>query len=296
MAKTEQGMAEFAALVAGYAQTDGLCRTAISNLALFRESTPHRPRPLVYDPLIIFAAQGRKRLVLDELEYEYNAGHFLTVLAPMPVQCQVIEASPDRPLLGLAITLDRRRMLELLMKMEQATPTSAKPQEIDPSGIFISPMNDRLLDAVIRLLRSLDDPCEAAVVGEAIIDEIYFRILSHERDGSLPHLLQQRGQIQQIARAVEHVHENLSEQTSVDKLAELVNMSSSGFHRKFKEVMHISPLQYAKLVKLNRAKAHLMEGKSVSQAGYLVGYNSPAQFSREYKRHFGATPSEERAS
>ena len=135
---------------------------------------------------------------------------------------------------------------------------------------------------------------EAAIVGESVIDEIYYRLLKDERGGTLVHLLQQRGQIQEIARAVEHVHRNLSAQISVDELATLVNMSSSGFHKKFKEVMHLSPLRYAKRTKPNRAQGYLGQGKSVSQAGFMVGYNSPAQFSREYKRHFGVSPSDDR--
>jgi AraC-like DNA-binding protein len=88
----------------------------------------------------------------------------------------------------------------------------------------------------------------------------------------------------------------MSEQISVDELAALVSMSSSGFHKKFREVMHLSPIQYAKQTKLNRAQGYLRQGTTVSQAGSMVGYNSPAQFSREYKRHFGVTPSEDRTT
>ena len=109
--------------------------------------------------------------------------------------------------------------------------------------------------------------------------------------GKLTYLLQQRGQIQRVARAVEYIHQNLDEAVSVEKLADLVNMSSSGFHRSFKDVMHSSPLQYAKSIKLFKAQSYLREGKNANEAGYLVGYNSPAQFSREYKRHFGFVPS-----
>ena len=100
-----------------------------------------------------------------------------------------------------------------------------------------------------------------------------------------------QGQIQQVSRAVEHLHENLDRNVSVDELAGLVNMSSSGFHKKFKDVMHISPLQYVKLIRLNKARTLILEGKSVSDAGYQVGYNSAAQFSREFKRQFGVVPS-----
>ncbi len=291
-----RSMEELTELIAAHAPSDGLHRTCIPNLATFRESEPHTLKPQLYDPCIIFLAQGRKQVCLDARTYEYKPGRFLAVLAPMPVQCEIIEASAERPLLGATVWLDRQRILGLLMKMDHVGPVPAKPETIDPSGIFDGPLSKRLLDGIVRLVRTLDDPGEAAIVGEAVIDEIYYRLLKDERGGALIHLLQQRGQIQQIARAVEHVHGHLEEQVSVDELAALVNMSSSGFHKKFKEVMHLSPLQYAKRTKLNRAQEYIWQGKSVSQAGYLVGYNSPAQFSREYKRHFGVSPSEDRAN
>ncbi|OAD21350.1 AraC family DNA-binding domain-containing protein [Candidatus Thiomargarita nelsonii] len=162
---------------------------------------------------------------------------------------------------------------------------------MNTSGIFTAPINDNLLDATIRLLKTLDNPAEAAILGESIIDEIYYRILSDEQGGALKVLLRQQGQIQQISKAVEHLHKNLDKNVSVDELASLVSMSNSGFHKKFKEVMHLSPLQYTKLIRLNKAKTYIMEGKNVSEAGYMGGYNSPAQFSREYKRQFGVVPS-----
>jgi AraC-like DNA-binding protein len=175
--------------------------------------------------------------------------------------------------------------------MEAADPVSAGIKDANSSGIFSAPVSSVLLDAVLRLLRTLDDASESAILGEAIIDEIYFRILSDELSGSLRIMLRQQGQIQQISRAVEHLNENLHRNVSVDELANLVNMSQSGFFKKFKEVMHLPPLQYAKLIRLNRARSYLMEGKNVSEAGYMVGYNSPAQFSREFKRQFGMAPS-----
>lgn len=296
MERTSDKLMIFSALVAKHAPVDGPHLTTIPDLSLYRDSKPHNPKPLLYDPFIILAAQGRKRVVLDGVPYEYNSGHFLTTLVPIPVECQIIEASSEKPLLGVAIKLDRQRMLIILMRMDQVEPTPARPEEINASGIFTAPLSEHLLGAVIRLLKTLDSPAEAAIVGRAVIDEIYFRILKHERGGALIHLLQQRGQIQQIGRAVEHIHQNLSQAVSVDKLAALVNMSSSGFHKKFKEVMHLSPLQYAKQVKLSKAQAHIFEGVGVSEAGYMVGYNSPAQFSREYKRHFGVAPSADRIS
>ncbi len=126
---------------------------------------------------------------------------------------------------------------------------------------------------------------------DAIIDEIYYQILMDERNGELRYLLQQRGEIQRVSKAVEHIHNNLDQPVSVKGLADLVHISRSSFFDKFKDVMHVSPLQSAKSVKLHKAQVLIQEGKKANEAGYLVGYNSPAQFSREYKRHFGYAPS-----
>lgn len=296
MERHTEVLAELIARITKKTPAEGPNATGIPGVELYRESHPHALKPLLYEPVFVFVAQGKKRSVLDNVAYEYDAGHFLATLAPVPVECAIVEASEEEPLLAIAVLIDRQRMINVLMKMEQADHSLVHHEGTDPSGIFTAPMSAPLLDALQRLVRSLNNAAEAAIVGEAIIDEIYFRILLHERGGALPSLLQQRGQIQQIARAVEYVHRNLSAAVAVDDLAALVHMSSSAFHKKFKEVMHLSPLQYAKRIKLNRAHAHIRGGMSVSEAGYLVGYNSPAQFSREYKRHFGVAPSAERAS
>jgi AraC-like DNA-binding protein len=129
------------------------------------------------------------------------------------------------------------------------------------------------------------------MVGDSIVDETYYRLLCDERGGELRYLLQQRGQIQLISKAVAHIHQNLDKPVSVDELANMVHMSRPTFYENFRAVMHISPLQYAKSVKLDKAHTLIKEGKKANEAGYLVGYNSPAQFSREYKRHFGFSPS-----
>ena len=130
------------------------------------------------------------------------------------------------------------------------------------------------------------------MLADSIVDEIYYRLLDDERGNELRFLLQQRGEIQRISKAVEYIHQNLDKAVSVKQLAEMVHMGQTSFYANFKKVMHLSPLQYAKSVKLYKAQKLIKAGRSASEAGYLVGYNSSAQFSREYKRHFGFVPSE----
>jgi AraC-like DNA-binding protein len=291
MGNRSEKMAELLNLMEKHTPQDGIFPTSIDKLFTFKVSQPSQRTPLVYEPGIIIGVQGRKNIYLEGRRYDYCAGDFLAIFVPMSVECETPEASPEKPLMGAGIIIDRNRIAKLLLKMDIVEHSPAKPDEIDASGIFSRPVKDNLLDATIRLFKTLSSPSEAAILGEAIIDEIYFRILIEEQGGTLKYLLQQNGQIQQIAKAVEYVHQNLDKTISVDDMAEIVNMSSSGFHKKFKEVMHLSPLQYAKSIKLNRAQAYILDGKSVSEAGYMVGYNSLAQFSREYKRHFGVVPS-----
>jgi transcriptional regulator GlxA family with amidase domain len=129
-------------------------------------------------------------------------------------------------------------------------------------------LNDKLLDPAIRLFESLADPRDAAILGESIVDEIDYRLLCGERGGELRFLLQRRGQIQLIAKAVEHIHRNLDKPVSVDELARMVHMSRPTFYENFRAVMHISPLQYAKSVKLAKAQALIQGGKKANEKGF----------------------------
>jgi len=285
-------MLELTHLIAKYSPEEGANQTLVPSLKTWKISEPYQKIPQVYEPCIIIGAQGRKNIYLCGKRYDYNPGSFLTLLAPMPLECELIEATPEKPLLAAMIQLDRKRCSQMIFKMAQTTPLQTMQEPLNNvSGIFSAPLNLKLLNVVIRLFNTLDDPNEANILGESAIDEIYFRILSDEQGGMLKYHLQQRGQIHEISKAVEYVHQNLDKRTSVEDLAKIVNMSSSGFHKKFKDVMHLSPLQYAKSIKLNKAQTFIMEGKNVSEAGFMVGYNSPTQFSREYKRFFGVPPS-----
>ncbi len=282
---------ELVRLIDKHTPKDGLFDTGVEGLFTFRGSEPHGKTRIVYEPGIVIAAQGRKNVYLEGRRYDYQPGNLLALFAPLPVECEVTEATMQEPLLGAGLYFDQHKLARLMLRMESVEPPQSAELEIDPSAIFSAPLEDRMLDAIIRLLTTLDSSREAAILGEAIIEEIYFRLLTLWQGGGLVHLLQQRGQIRQISKAVDYVHRNLDKSLSVDEMAGVVNMSTSGFHKKFKEVMHLSPLQYAKSVKLNRARSYIIDGRNANEAGFMVGYKSPAQFSREYKRHFGVAPS-----
>jgi len=153
-------------------------------------------------------------------------------------------------------------------------------------------VNDKLVRSFLRLFEVLESERDTAILADSIVDEIYYHLLCDGLGGAVRQFLQQRGDLLRISRAIEHIHANISQQISVGQLAEMVNMSSTSFFENFRAIMHVPPLQYVKSVKLCEAQKLVSEGKKASEAGFMVGYNSPAQFSREYKRKFGFSPSE----
>lgn len=294
MAIQQAKLDEFIRLLARHTPNEGVNMTILDNVGLFRMSQPMERTPIVYEPAIFMMGQGMKECYIGNEVYKYHAGKYLIVFLPMPLEVTVTDVSPEYPALmvGFRLTLSRLASVSLRLDAIDATLVH-RPQNNDPSGIYTSSMDIGLLDAAIRLLHTLSDPVEAAMLGDAILDEIYYRILREGGNGALRTVLQRQAQIQQIARAVDYIHQNIAQTISVESLAEMVNMSATTFHRHFKEVMHLAPLQYAKSIKLHRAQALIKEGKRANEAGYMVGYNSPAQFSREYKRQFGYAPSAE---
>jgi AraC-like DNA-binding protein len=291
MAYQTDKLEKLVSLVGQHAPQEGVNYCCLENVGTYKLSSTQGRTPIVDVPAIWMVAQGRKVCYVGDREYDYSPGNVVVMFYPMAVEFEIVEASPEVPFLVAGVAIDLGRMAEVLLRLDRIDGAAAKPVSVDPSGILSIPLNHSLLDPVIRLFESLASPTDAAMLGDSIVDEIYYRLLSDERGGELRFLLQQRGQIQLIAKAVEHIHQNLDKPVSVDELANMVHMSRPTFYENFRAVMHISPLQYAKSVKLYRAQTLIREGKKANEAGYLVGYNSPSQFSREYKRHFGFSPS-----
>ena len=291
MADQTQKFDRLASLAKQHSPEEGPNFAGLKGFGTFKQSSTQGRTPFIDPAAMWIVVQGKKFCYVGNRKLDFKPGNAAVLFYPMTVEYEIVEASPEVPFLAAGLIIDLGRIAEVLLRLDRIDGAAPKPVSIDPSGIFSVPLNDSLLDPFVRLFESLDNPRDAAMLGDSIIDEIYYRLLSDERGGELRFLLQQRGQIQMIAKAVEHIHQNLDKPVSVDDLAEMVHMSRPTFYENFRAVMHISPLQYAKAVKLQRAQVFIQEGKRANEAGYLVGYNSPAQFSREYKRHFGCAPS-----
>ena len=290
LAVSDEKLLELRNLVAKHAANEGPTETAVKDFFVYRGSSIQSGGRQIYDSGIIIMASGVKRCRLNDQTFDYGPGSYFGVFLPTPVDVEEVFASPEEPILLIGIKMDLSKIAEMLLKLDKLErPKTSLPDSI---GIFTEPITDDLLDPVLRLLKTLDNPADVAMLSDSIVNEIYYRVLTGKHASAIRNLLEQRGQIQQISRAVDYINTNIAEPIHIEDLAAEANMSVSHFHKNFKDVMQMSPLQYAKSMKLFRAQALISEGKKAAQAAYLVGYNSAAQFSREYKRQFGISPSE----
>ena len=212
---SQEKMAAFTALLEKHTTQEGLNITAVPDVGTFRESSPQSRCASVYEPAIVILGQGKKQCYVDGQKYDYRVGNYLSLYLPMPVEVEVVEASPERPLLALGIKIDLVKIANILVRMDQIGHPVTKSEPRYSSAIFAKPLNDDLLDSTIRLLQTLDNPLERAVLGESILDEIYFRLVCDDHSGSLQQLLHHRGQVQQISKAVNHIHKNMKQVVSV---------------------------------------------------------------------------------
>jgi AraC-like DNA-binding protein len=278
---------ELALRVARLTPEDGMHRSLIPSLALIRGSVPTVCMPSVYQPSLAFVVQGRKRALLNDEVFHYDALNYLVVSVTLPAVGQVLEASPERPYLCLRLNLDLGQIARLLLELGDR---GAAPVAAD-RGLFVARMDEALLDAVLRMVKLLDAPQDIAMLAPVIQREIYYRVLRGELGHRLVDLAEGDGASHRVVRAIEWLKARYTAPLRIEELAAAVHMSASALHHRFKEVTAMSPLQYQKHLRLHEARRLIFtDGIECAAAGHRVGYESPSQFSREYRRLFGAPP------
>jgi AraC-like DNA-binding protein len=264
-----------------------ILETPIPGLNLHRWETPTEPTSYMLPPSICLIGQGRKRLFLGEKSYVYDTHRFLITSVDLPVVTQVIEASSDRPYLGLTLELDLRVMAQLMLGQDMP---SALPSR-ERLGIAVSEVSPPLLDAFNRLIDLLDKPEDISALAPLVKQEIFYRLLTGEQGPLLRQITTVGNHGYQISRAIDWLKENFSKPVKMEELASKAGLSLSAFHKHFRSMTAMSPLQYQKRMRLNEARRLMLtEHVDASKAAFRVGYESPSQFSREYTRQFGAPP------
>jgi AraC-like DNA-binding protein len=277
-------------LLSALAKAEGIHPTAIEGVQLMRASQPIPRSQVLYEPGIVIVGQGRKRGYLGDQVYTYDAHNYLVLSVPLPFECET-EATPDKPMLAVQIRVDLAVLGELLMKMDGAR--GSAPSAI-PQGIYSTRLDVTLSEATVRLLECLADPVETRILGPQIVREITYRVLCGEQGGALRAAAVLHSRFGQVNRTVQRIHAEYARDLTVEELAETAGMSASAFHQNFKAVTSTSPLQYLKTIRLHKARMLMVyEGLRAGIAADRVGYESSSQFSREFKRLFGASPVEE---
>lgn len=277
---------QLAARIDALSVDEGSAPTAIPGLYLSKLSTTSVPRNTVDRAVFCAVAQGAKSILVNEERRVYDSSKYLVVSLDLPLVGQVVEASPERPFLGLSITLDAAELGALCI--EAGLPVGP---DAGRGGVAITPMPDDLVDALVRLVRLLETPAQVPILAPLVRREIFYKLLLGDQGGLLRRITAQSAQVSRIAAGLEWLRRNVARPIRMDELAREVHMSPSTMHAWFKAVTAMSPLQFQKQLRLQEARRILLaEDADAKTASQRVGYESPSQFSREYRRLFGASP------
>ena len=261
--------------------------TSISGVRIVRRNNPTEFLRCFYNPSCILVLQGLKHMLYGNENLVYTKGQYVVSCTDIPVSSRVVEASDDKPFVVFILELDSNIISNLILETKL-------PKSIDtnPKALGIADTDNELLDAFYRLALLIEKPeSEQQIMSPIIIKEIYYRLLTGPL-GSQLRLINTKGtRSNQIAQAISLIKERYNEKLNMDEVALSVNMAPSSFYRNFKKVTQVSPLQYQKQLKLYEAQRLMLTGNyDAATAGYEVGYESPTQFSREYKKMFGNPP------
>ncbi|MGJ0480022.1 AraC family transcriptional regulator [Pantoea agglomerans] len=277
-------------LIKALAPHEGYNLTAIPGVRILRADRPLARTPVLYDPGIVIVCQGSKRGYFGQQTYLYDEQHYLAVSVPVPFTMET-DASAEHPLLAIYMHLDFQLAAELILQIDQH---NALPPAAAPQSMMSSKMDETVKRAVLGLLEALNSPLETAIPGHARLRELYFRILTGEQGNAMRAALAMQGQFSKIGKVVKHIHATYAEPLTLTQLAGEAGMSIPTFHLHFKAIIRMPPMQYVKSVRLHQARMLMVRQQmTAAAAGYAVGYESPSQFNREFKRLFGLPPAEE---
>lgn len=264
----------------------------LKGVRFFKDTRYVRRRPMLYNPGICIVASGHKVAYLKEQEFRYDVDNYLVTSVAMPFECESFP-SPEVPLLGLFIDIDMAQLNDLISQMDLQAAVASLDENDFPLGIGPSAMDEDMKDAAIKLLKALRTEREARILAPGLVREIYYRALCGRQASVLYSLAKGSSAFSQVARVINVLEGNYSAKLDVQQLASSANMSVSAFHKAFKEVTADSPLQYLKKIRLSRARDLIVQQNMKAYlAADAVGYESPSQFSREFKRHFGQSPAD----
>jgi AraC-like DNA-binding protein len=283
-------LSELKSLVARHARP-GAPATVLAGVRATISRVPTEAIHCVSEPSLGVVVQGAKRTVVGDRVFEYGEGDFVVVSTDLPIASRIVRASAERPYLACGLNLNPATIASLLLEAPGADDQAATPCSM---GVQAAPLE--LQEAMVRLLRLLDQPRDAPVLRPLIEREILWRLLRGPQGGRVRQIGLADSRLAQVSHAIRHIRQHFSEALSVEELAALATMSTSSFHRHFRAVTAMTPIQFQKQIRLQEARSRLLaDADDVAAVGFAVGYDSASQFSREYSRMFGAPPGRDAA-
>lgn len=260
--------------------------TAVPGLVLFRGCVADKQTCAVVNSAFAMIAQGAKRILVGDQVHDYDTRHYMIASVELPVSSRVTIASPAEPYLGLAISIDPLKIAELVTSIPKNG-----PKNMVDRGFGVGTLDVDIQGAALRLLRLLDTPDDIPVLAPMIERELLYRLLTGHLGSLLQQVVTAGSHSQQIVRAIDWLKNNLAKTVTIDYLADLANMSKSSLHHHFRALTSMTPVQYQKQLRLHEARRLMLSDRhDAASAAHRVGYESPSQFSREYRRLFGYPP------
>jgi AraC-like DNA-binding protein len=278
---------QLASLIDEISSHQGILSSAIPGLHLTKLTTTQLPRTTCDRAIFCMVAQGSKSILLRDERFVYDPGKYMMMALDLPLVSEIVAASPETPLLGVSVNLDFTEIAALLLDAGLPVMNSVENKQ----SLSVNPMTDDLLDVLLRLVGLLKHPAQIPILAPMIRRELFYKLLLSEQSGALRRMALQHSQVSRIAVGLEWLRKNAFKPIRMAELAETVNMSPSTMHVWFKTVTNMSPLQFQKQLRLQEARRLLLTEKvDAATASQRVGYESPSQFSREYRRLFGLPP------
>lgn len=285
-------LSELHDLLERHAPRPGVHRTPILGVSVARMDEPGAQDESTTGTVLAVIAQGTKRLSVGSAVHDYGPGEYLVASVDLPVSGRFLDATPEHPALGFGLDLRPEVIAELMLNRAAAEFGAPARGGSAPAAVAVGTSSERLLDAVVRMLRLLDHPRDVPVLAPMIEREILWLVMSDERGATVRQLGLADSSLNRVRHVVRWMRERYAEPVRVEDLASRARMSSSAFHRAFHAVTAMSPIQYQKNIRLQEARLRLLQNPGdVGAAAFAVGYESASQFSREYRRQFGAPPS-----
>jgi len=271
------------------ATKEGLIDTGIEGFDIYRMNQPYDRTSTILIPAVCFIIQGRKSIYLGNQEIVYDENKYLIGSTKMPVESELKEASVENPYLGMILHIDPTLISELIVDIDEfiSWPDHTTTDRI----ITAAPIDQDLEEILLRLLNIVGDPLKVKILGKSLLREVFFNILKGKRGYVLRNCVLHHASAHKIVPIIQYLEKNFTEPLETHDIANFAGMSTSSLHSKFKAATSLSPIQFIKKLRLHHAHSIMMEGTSPGEAAFESGYGSQAQFSREFKRQFGFSPS-----